>query len=323
MNNHAEKQVVPYICGRWKGMKEHCLTLDREVAYNDFVTVAVVVPAHNASQTIVSTIDSILKSISDGDRIFVIENGSMDDTWQKLCATYQENSAVCLTQSDIANASIARNLGVELAHEYDYVAFCDADDTWHPRKLEWVRKIIASNSPDVIFHPMLSVGDKRITLEGAGFLNKRLPRTPKLAWDLAVYGNFFPTSAMVLRRCVLPNPVFLPELKQTQDYEAWCAIAHFNANLNVAYIDLILGIHSWMGGLSNAVPARMRNIWWVSAHYLENAPLKLRAIAKFRMLAHIVWWLGKTKNLGMLRALFLSSVKGRQLNKLLDATVTH
>ncbi len=292
------------MCGPWSNMQRFFLHSSSITNREKTKSIGVIVPAHNASITIVSTIDSILSSITPGDEVFVIENGSTDDTWQKLKQNYSRISAVRLIQSAVANASIARNIGVASAHDHEYVAFCDADDIWFPQKIELVKQIIEIESPDILFHPMLSVGEGRLTLEAAGFLNKDLPCTQKFAWDMALKGNFLPTSALVLQRKLLATPPFLPDLKQTQDFEAWCAMSCGRNTLKVAYLDSILGIHRWMRGLSKSIPSRMRNVWSISTSYIGDAPFIFRLTTKLRMISHILWWLGKTRNLRSLGYVF-------------------
>ena len=299
----------PILCysGRWPELKRSYLPAPLpETAYAG-PSIGVVIPAHNSVGTILETISSILANIGPDDEVFVVENGSSDSTWPLLVKNFSAHPSVHLIQSNEANAAIARSKGVEIARKHPYVAFCDADDLWTPDKISMVRQIIKSESPDIIFHPMLSIAPGRFTLEGSGFLDKKLPRTSQFCWDLAASGNFLPTSAVIVRRDLFPDPAFFAELRHTQDFEAWCAMSHGNKDLRVTYIDQILGIHRWMGGLSKSVPERLRNVWQITKSYIADAPLRLRIAALSRNFLHICWWLFRTGNLPAAHFVFSGS----------------
>lgn len=296
--------VTPYLCGIWPEGETRLIDTADGQELEDCPSVAVVVPAHNSAVTIVATVKSLLAALRHSDAIYIVENGSTDDTLALLNRHFAADPAVHILQSPEANAATARSLGVAAASDHEYVAFCDADDLWMPHKLDIIRRIIKREASDLIFHPMLSVGERRLELEGSGFLNKRLPRTERLGWDLARYGNFLTTSATVFRRSLLAEPPFLACLRQTQDYEAWCAAAFGRKHLKYAYVDATLGIHFWMGGLSKSLDARMRNVWSIATSYISDAPRMLRLATLARTFAHIVWWLAKSRrSLSLVRVL--------------------
>lgn len=288
--------LIPYHAGTWPMLAPRELDTARESApLSPSSSIGVIVPAHNAAHTIIKTTESLLATLREHDVIYIIENGSSDHTWRLVCEHYGNTPGVRLMQSLPANAAVARSVGVAAATAHEHVAFCDADDLWMPEKLDVIRRIIEIDNPDLLFHPMLSIGRHRLQLEGSGFKDKSLPRTPRFCWDLARYGNFLPTSGLVIRRSLMKDPAFLPELRQTQDYEAWCAATVGRANLRVAYIDAVLGIHYWMGGLSKSVETRMRNVWCIARSYVADAPISLRFATSIRTFAHIGWWLLKNR----------------------------
>jgi glycosyltransferase involved in cell wall biosynthesis len=299
----------------WPVVQKNQLIYATDEILANSITIAVIVPAYNASKTIANTVVSILEALTDQDHIFIVENGSVDETWSILIGLYASNESVTLIQSLEANASNARNLGIEAACAYDYIAFCDADDIWLKNKIQITKELIRKESPDILFHPMLSLGSDRLTIEGGEFINKRLPKSKRLSWDLARYGNFFPTSAMVIKRCKMLDQTFLPSLKHTQDYEAWCALANKLPEIKVVYVERILGIHYWMGGLSQSVISRMKNIKVISDTYLMEAPLLFRFFAKLRVAAHITWCLFKTHNLFLFKQVFSHKINISNLRK--------
>ena len=94
--------------------------------------VTVIIPVYNGSKYIQIAIDSILSQTYNNYEIIVIDDGSTDDTREKLKPykgkiryIYQENQG----------SAAARNVGINLA-KGDLIAFLDADDYWSmPEKL--------------------------------------------------------------------------------------------------------------------------------------------------------------------------------------------
>jgi glycosyltransferase involved in cell wall biosynthesis len=69
--------------------------------------------------------------------IIVVDDASTDTT-RSLVATFASSSSIpvrVLTQATNSGPSAARNAGWDAAVG-DYIAFLDADDQWHPRKIE-------------------------------------------------------------------------------------------------------------------------------------------------------------------------------------------
>lgn len=93
-------------------------------------SIGVIIPAHNAERLLPQTLASIQTQTVLPDKVIVVDDGSTDATSAIAKASgahviYQENRGV----------SCARNAGIR-AIDTSYVAFCDADDIWDPRKLE-------------------------------------------------------------------------------------------------------------------------------------------------------------------------------------------
>lgn len=308
---HEYAESIVCYSGEWSSMKKK-LVHHGSMSEID-INFGIVVPAHNAANTIAKTIHSILQSMDTNDCIYVIENGSIDETWSILCSNFSLDSRVYFMQSNATNAAQARNIGVEHSKNHTYTAFCDADDIWHTDKLSRLRQVIAAESTDILFHPSLSLGENRCCLEGASFLSKCLPRSSKFHWDLARYANFIGTSSMVVKSDLLSNQTFLPDMRVTQDFEAWCALAYSYPSAIVTYVDEVLTTHFWMGGLSKSVTARLRNVWSIMKSYTEGAPIGIRVSANLRTFIHILWWLTKTSNVMSVFAVLKSPVDYTQV----------
>lgn len=92
----------------------------------------VVIPAYNSSKTIERALESVFNQTVSPAEIVVVDNNSTDDTLIKLQA--YENS-ISILECKSQGVAFARNMGVDFAKS-EFVAFLDADDVWHPRKIE-------------------------------------------------------------------------------------------------------------------------------------------------------------------------------------------
>lgn len=103
--------------------------------------VSVVIPAYNSAETISRAIQSVLSQTYAPIQIIVVDDGSKDNT--EAVVKDQSPDSIYYRQSN-AGAGAARNKGVELASG-EWIAFLDADDEWHPRKLEIQMTFVAAN----------------------------------------------------------------------------------------------------------------------------------------------------------------------------------
>ncbi len=93
--------------------------------------VSVVIPAYNAAAYLPATIDSVLGQNYENLELIVIDDGSTDDTEERL-RPYRERIRI-VSQSN-RGCSAARNAGIKAATG-ELVAFLDSDDLWFPDKL--------------------------------------------------------------------------------------------------------------------------------------------------------------------------------------------
>lgn len=104
-------------------------------------TITAVVTTYNAGALVEEAVASILAQTRVPDEIIVIDDGSTDDTSDRL-ATYGPRVQHHLQAN--AGSSAARNAGWKLARS-EWIAFLDADDLWMPRRLEQQEAWLAEN----------------------------------------------------------------------------------------------------------------------------------------------------------------------------------
>lgn len=100
--------------------------------------ISVVIPLYNKEKTVSSTLDSVLKQTYTNFEVIIINDGSTDNSVEKIMIYYDDR--ILLLHQKNGGAAAARNLGIEKANG-ELIAFLDADDYWFPNHLEEIAKI--------------------------------------------------------------------------------------------------------------------------------------------------------------------------------------
>lgn len=98
--------------------------------------VSVIIPVYNGACYLGAALASVMEQQAQPLEVIVIDDGSTDET-AAVVAQWQQSAAWPIHYRHQANAgpAAARNRGVSLA-QGDLLAFLDADDWWHPAKLQ-------------------------------------------------------------------------------------------------------------------------------------------------------------------------------------------
>lgn len=230
------------------GLAKDAAGMDAELA-----PVSVVVPCYRCAETIAAAVASVAAQKLRPAEVLLVDDDSGDDTLERLKAIARacpDGWVKVLSMPRNGGPSGARNLGWQHASQ-TWVAFLDADDTWHPHKLSLQMEVLASD-------PEISLLAHRMNVQ---------PRTdppPALSYPLKVrvckgrltgWGISFPTASIVLRRD-LPFR-FDESRRRAEDFLLWAQI--LLSGFRCAHINQVLA--SWHkqpfgeGGLSGDLKA--------------------------------------------------------------------
>jgi glycosyltransferase involved in cell wall biosynthesis len=184
------------------------------------VPVSVVVPCWRCEDTITRAVESIAAQSRLPREVILVDDASGDGTLnvlRSLSKVYPQGWIRVIEQPINGGPGMARNAGWEVSSSR-YIAFLDADDTWHPRKLEiqvaWMDA-----------HPEAAMTGTQTTFRGT------LDNLPALSEDFRVreatfgrmlYVNMLPTRSVIIRASV-PNR-FSPEKRYSEDFLLWLSI---------------------------------------------------------------------------------------------------
>ena len=104
--------------------------------------VSIIMPAYNATEFILESIDSVLQQTYPNWELLVVDDCSSDDTYklvEQLCTTDVRIKLYCLERN--SGVAAARNFAINKSAG-KYLAFLDSDDLWLPEKIEAQMELI-------------------------------------------------------------------------------------------------------------------------------------------------------------------------------------
>jgi glycosyltransferase involved in cell wall biosynthesis len=190
-------------------------------------TFSAVIPAYNAGSMVQSAIRSVIAQTREDWELFVIDDGSQDDTFDRASEIGDER-ITCLRQEN-QGPGPARNLGIERAGG-KYVSFLDSDDLWMPTYLESMGEAL-ERAPEagLAYTDAWSLDDETRRIHRATAMSwGRPPVEPPSDHEQLllrlVSDNFILTSATVRRAVIEEVGAVDPTLPRVQDYELWLRI---------------------------------------------------------------------------------------------------
>lgn len=209
---------------------------------------AAIVPVYNGSEFIGSAIESILNQSFSASQIIVVDDGSTDDT-AKIVKTF--GNEVTLIRNNHIGVSAARNVGTDYARA-DYIAYLDADDTWHTDKLRFFDEAIHACD-----EPLLLISDfRRYDQKNSKWLSSNTELfswiksdcckrngniyayEPSKAFEMIVRGYpIFPSALVVAKKALGLAGGWDRQFTRCQDFEIAMRLARQNGFI---YLDRIL-----------------------------------------------------------------------------------
>ncbi len=185
--------------------------------------VSVIIPCYRCVDTVWRAVISVLAQTSYPAELILVEDCSDDQgaTLGVLNAIKLQIQArlpvIVLEMLHNGGAGEARNLGWQHASQ-QYIAFLDADDAWHPRKLaiqyQWMQ---LHPAVDISFHPTIISDNASEERELADVYSARPTSLTRL-----LFANCIPTRSVMLKRVV--DLRFAPGMRYSEDYYLWLSL---------------------------------------------------------------------------------------------------
>jgi len=186
----------------------------------NYADVSVIIPCFNASDSLLRACESILSQSLLPTELILIDDASNDGGRTSVLISSildkfsKDTNILCKSKFLDVNVGpgVARNIGWEMA-SCQFLAFLDADDTWHPKKIEFQYAIMRANSHlDLTCH--YSVKNEKYQ----NILNSNIDLFP-LFFLKMLFKNFIETRSVMLKRSI---PIrFEKHTRFAEDYRLW------------------------------------------------------------------------------------------------------
>ena len=188
----------------------------------DSPLISVILPVANNERTLTATIQSIVNQTHRNFELLIINDGSNDRSTQIIDEYCQTHSQLHAIHSKVCSGGAARprNLGLAKA-QGEYLAFIDADDLWHPQKLEIQLHELHSRNLDFISSTCIKINDNEHP-----DLNTELPIARQFTavdHEIMLRKNRVVTSSMLLKTSAFIDIGFdeHADYSRVEDYTAW------------------------------------------------------------------------------------------------------
>lgn len=176
--------------------------------------VSVILPAYNNVDTIVETVESVKSQTFMNWELLAVDDCSSDDTRSTLDSLAKGDPRIrVMSTPKNSGAGFARNTGIEAASGR-YVAFLDADDTWHSEKLQRQTDFMRGNGclASFTYYRRKAPGDPGI--------RKIITAPDVVRYRDLLKSNWIPMSSGMYDRTRAPD-LRMRSLRRRQDYLFW------------------------------------------------------------------------------------------------------
>lgn len=223
--------------------REHNCKIRKAIIFGEYVMtniknvqISVIIPCYNCEQTIRRAVKSVYDQTMRPAEVILIDDASRDGTWKRLSALQEQYGSSWLKLISLkinSGPSGARNAGWDVASQ-PYIAFLDADDSWHPQKVE-----IQYNW--MINHPEIDMTTHLCNWVKGDTPDYNLPTNWKakgISRNKLLLRNCISTRAVMLKRDIPFR--FDREKRYSEDYLLWLTIllkgySIWNLELPLAY----------------------------------------------------------------------------------------
>jgi len=185
------------------------------------ITVDVVIPTFNRSETITAAVESCKKQTYEINKIIIVDDGSSIEETNHLKDSFQNDKQIKLIfEGRNGNPARCRQIGIENTTS-TWIAFLDSDDFWEPNKIEKQINSLKKTKHKVSFTNALIFGnDKHL---------RYFPYLPTyISFKDLARKNWVINSSLLIHGDILRNEFRYATSDKTigaEDYATWLRVA--------------------------------------------------------------------------------------------------
>lgn len=230
---------------------------------NNIASVSVVIPCFRNADTIQRAIKSVADQTMRPQEVIIVDDASDDDSLKILEALQRDFGDGWLRIIPLpvnCGPAIARNTGWDAATQ-PYIAFLDADDSWHPLKIAYQYSFMEAH-PEVALSGHLTLVK---TTEISSYEPISQPTAASITPNRMFFSNPFTTPSIILRNT--SHYRFRERQYHMEDYLLWLQIyldgnSVYILNAPLAYLHKPFGSDGLSADTWNMQKANLKN-WWI------------------------------------------------------------
>ncbi len=199
--------------------------------------VSVIIPTYNRASFLERAIESVLSQNYMSIEILVVDDGSTDNTKERLEALYSGNPQVrYLRHSVNKGAQAARNTGI-YASKGSLIAFLDSDNEWLPGKMERQVRLFSTGESERL--AVVYGGYREMLDDGRHF--DRYPTLKGNIYETTLKQWVCDINTMVVKKSILETSGLMDErIRAYQEWDLCICLARYGT---FAYVDELVAIY--------------------------------------------------------------------------------
>jgi glycosyltransferase involved in cell wall biosynthesis len=197
--------------------------------------VTIIIPAFNAAQWIAQTLQSIQAQTHTHWEALVADDASNDNTAGVVSEFAARDARIRHLRLPANSGGPAgpRNFALAQART-TWVAFCDADDLWHPQKLELQLRVARGESADLVCTAIRDFAPPRLPLPSQSLDSTGPLHVERIGLWRLLGKNIIPGSSVLCRRVLISEVGGFDtalELVAVEDYDLWLRLIERGAKV--------------------------------------------------------------------------------------------
>jgi glycosyltransferase involved in cell wall biosynthesis len=193
--------------------------------------VTVCMATFNGEDFVIRQLDSVLKQLSDSDQVVIVDDGSTDQTVERIKEAYGNRIEVYVNESNLGVIK-SFDKAISLA-KGDYIFLCDQDDIWEDQKVKKVLEKFEQQNAVLVVHDAYVVdGSIEIIHPSWNEYNRN-------SVEQSIFGNVLKnayTGCMMAFKKELKNTI-LPFPTSIEMHDQWIALVCKIKGYKLVYID--------------------------------------------------------------------------------------
>lgn len=184
---------------------------------------------YNGERFLGKSIDSVLNQTFSDFEFIIVDDCSNDTTSQILSEYVKKDQRIHIIKN-LRNLGLTHSLNKGLlACRGEYIARQDADDISVPYRFKNQVQYLTEH-PDVgVVGSWVAIIDEK----GKISTTRQLPTSPALIKWTLFFGNPLVHSSVMMRRSIIENTTYIPEILYSQDYDLWARLSEKTKLANI------------------------------------------------------------------------------------------